>query len=144
MTSTMDRAAAAAESTADFYGLVHDVLEGMPKRERRGNNRREFACLQWVAPYGEGRLPTTADFIRVRCRDLSLTGFSFLAEQLPHSDYLLVALGTSPFTFVSAQVLHGRMIRVEGEKHLLIGCRFLRRISAPELSDALSFLQASY
>ena len=144
MTSTMDRAAGAGESTADFYGLVHEVLQGMPRSERRGNRRREFACLQWLAPYGEGRLPTLADFTRVRCRDLSLTGFSYLAEQLPQSDYLLVALGTSPFTFVSAQVLHGRMIRVEGEKQLLIGCRFLRRISAPDLSDSLAFLQASY
>jgi hypothetical protein len=115
----------------DFFGLVHHVLEGChpaASAERRGSNRREYSCHQFIAPYIDGRLPQPSAFRSVRCQDLSPCGFSFLEPSLPECEYLVVALGAVPYIFLSARVVHHVAQESAGEPLFLIGCRFVARI----------------
>ncbi len=121
-------------SDANFFALVHHVLESSlaADTDRRDNRRRRFSCLQFVAPYADGRLPTQAEFRRVLCRDLSPTGFSFVASDRPDTEYLVVALGAAPFIFVSAQIMHQWPEQVKGKPMYVVGCRFVSRIKSPD------------
>ncbi len=119
---------------ANFFALVHHVLEASISADvdRRDNRRRGFSCLQFIAPYVDGRMPTQSEFRRVLCRDLSPTGFSFVSNDPPDSEYLVVALGAAPFIFVSAQIVHHWPDEAEGKPVWIAGCRFIARINTPE------------
>jgi len=124
-------------SDANFFALVHNVLESNRLAgvvDPRDNRRREFACLQCVAPYRDGRLPDQTEFERVLCRDLSPTGFSYLASAPPDCEYLVVALGPSPSIILSAQVVHHWPVQADGELRLVVGCRFISRIKFPDFA----------
>ena len=121
-------------SDASFFSLVHHVLEAarpVEVDERRDNQRRAFTLVQLIAPYHDGRLPRESDFRPVRCHDLSPTGFSFYADASCPDEYLVVALGAAPPIFVSAVVVHQRPVQVEGREVLLVGCRFMTRLTQP-------------
>lgn len=118
-------------SDADFFALVHHVLESHPSAatgERRVTDRRDYACQQFIAPYVDGNLPKQSEFRLVRCLDLSPTGFSFLTPRVPTSEYLVVALGSAPYIFVSACVAHCTSQQVDNRRMFLVGCRFVARI----------------
>lgn len=119
-------------SDANFFALVHHVLESRPTAPDTGrareHRRHEFLCRQFIAPYVGGVLPTQADFRRVLCHDLSPSGFSYIETTPPDCDFLIVALGSAPFIFVSAQLLRHEPIEVDGQTMYLMGCRFVARI----------------
>jgi hypothetical protein len=124
-------------SDANFFALVHNVLEANRLAgivDPRDNRRRQFACLQCVAPYRDGRLPAQAEFARVLCRDLSPTGFSYLASAAPDCEYLVVALGPSPSIMLSAQVVHNWPVETDAGTKMVVGCRFIARIKFPDLA----------
>jgi hypothetical protein len=122
---------------ANFFALVHHVLDASlaADTDRRDNRRRGFSCLQFVAPYIDGRMPTQSEFKRVLCRDLSPTGFSFVASDPPNTEYLVVALGAAPFIFVSAEIVHQWPDEAEGKPVWIVGCRFVSRIKTPEFGE---------
>lgn len=136
----------AYQTVADigFYALVHHVLEASREwdehLERRTGARREFSCLQWVAPYRDGKLPEAAEFTRVQCIDLSEGGFSYLAHQLPEHEFVMVALGSNPFIFVTAEITRRWTLEMEGQRKLALGCRFVAKLEdagyAPNLGSA--------
>ncbi len=98
--------------------------------ERRGGQRHGYDCVQLLAPYDGHRLPTQEEFRQVQCRDLSPTGFSFLAYRQPATEFLLVALGAVPFKFFVAKIIHVRASEHDVNQSFLIGCRFVRRVVA--------------
>ena len=114
----------------NFFSLVHNVLQATKEDsvERRGGSRHKYLCPQLIAPYREGRLPRADEFRRVMCYDLSGRGFSFLSDDSPGCEYLVVALGKSPYMFVSTQVMHESQKCAEHGGQMIIGCRFLSRI----------------
>ncbi len=118
-------------SDANFFALVHHVLESnrpVTNADRRGNDRHEYACRQFIAPYVGGNLPKQIEFRLVRCQDLSPSGFSFLAAEPPDCEYLVVALGSCPYIFVSAHVVHAAAQLIDGVELFAVGCRFVARI----------------
>lgn len=124
-----------------FYALVHHVLEASREYdenvERRTGRRRQFSCLQWIAPYRDGRLPEAADFMRVQCLDLSSSGFSFVADETAEFEYLVVALGTPPSIFVSAEIVRRIVETIDGEQRLRLGCRFVTKLDESDYRPRL-------
>jgi hypothetical protein len=96
--------------------------------ERRKSARRNFVCWQLVAEYDGFTFPVQQDFQLRLCQDISAGGISFLSDERPRSEELIIALGTIPFIFF--HVRFARAVRrkdLEGQP-LQIGCRFVRRI----------------
>jgi hypothetical protein len=125
---------------ANFFALVHHVLEATRKEdepERRETRRRKFSCLQFIAPYTDGRLPSESDFERVVCLDLSPTGFSFLIKRLPECQHLVAALRGNSMIYVTAEVIRQQEFTHEDRHMWRIGCHFLSRISIPRLNANL-------
>ena len=124
-----------------FYALVHHVLESSrdydESIERRTGRRRRYSCLQWVAPYRDGRLPQADEFLRVQCVDLASGGFSFLAEDTGDHEFMIVALGDPPSLFISAEVVRRAVVPFEGEDRVRIGCRFMAKLDDPNYRPKL-------
>ena len=138
-----------SQQDASFYGLVSGLLnqqEDEPDQvvdadgqkpwtmreesadDRRGFGRRSFACPQLVAPYDGKELPAQASFRLVDCIDICSSGFSFLTDKIPDQQYLVIALGTVPFAFVTAEVLHIQRQEDNPAEPFRVGCQFLKRI----------------
>lgn len=109
-----------------------DKPEGQPdsagQEDRRRSPRREFDCWQMVAEYDGAKLPTQQDFRLFRFHDISAGGISFLAEERPLGDNLVIALGNIPFVFFHVQVVRTARRKDLGEGTLQVGCRFVKRI----------------
>jgi PAS domain S-box-containing protein len=96
--------------------------------ERRRRPRRAYPYTQEVAFFLDGKLPSRAEFIAVRCNDIAAGGFSFFAPAPPPSDSLVVALGTPPkIAYLTAQVAHVTRTEHRGERMFLIGCNYTGR-----------------
>jgi hypothetical protein len=116
---------------ATLFSLVHGVLEAERQREakeRREGRRHSYRCLQLIAPLRDGELPDQSMFQPMQCVDLSAGGLAYLTPELPDSQQLIVALGTVPFLFLTAQIVrHERVVR-EGQATYRVACRFTGRI----------------
>lgn len=116
---------------ADLFTAIHRALDEQERSappERRQTERRSFQCLQLLAPFDGATMPSVEDYTRMRCHDLSPSGFSYIADARPASKLLVAALGRTPLKFFVAEVVNVRPIDVEGMRKLLVGCRFVRRI----------------
>jgi hypothetical protein len=120
-------------SDAGFFSLVHDVLEAEKTRtpeDRRQGNRQAFHCVQLIAPYQPGHLPTATEFRHVQCQDISPGGMAYYDDEAPQpKQQLLVMLGVPPFTIVTAEVAHFKQVFLDNRPEYLIGCRFTGRLS---------------
>lgn len=97
-------------------------------QERRTTVRRKFICWQLIAEYDGWALPTQQDFHLHLCQDISSGGISFLADERPRTDQLIIALGAIPFIFFHVRVVRSlRRKDLEGQPYQ-IGCRFIRRV----------------
>lgn len=120
---------------ASLYGLVHTLLEesrAYQVGERRDGPRRDYACVQLVAPYDGFRLPSQEEFARVNCRNVSPRGLSFISDQPPRFEKVVVALGVAPFTFFVADVMWVQAENAGTAWHYLVGCRFVERLQTGE------------
>ncbi len=110
---------------AAYLRLVHELLRLPPPEpaEHRRSSRQPFPSLQSIAPLRDARGPTPAEFERVRCFDLSTSGFSFLHHEPFPERKLVVALGTpADAMHVTAEVVHETPL-------FLVGCRFTGRVN---------------
>ena len=116
---------------ASFFTLVHEVLEAEDKLavERRGSPRHEYPVSQLIAPYNGRTLPVSSAFRQVQCHDLSPHGFSYISGVRPEHDFLVVALGQVPFTFLVARVVHTAERPDSDGTESLVGCEFTQRIT---------------
>ena len=117
--------AALAEQLLEKY--PHDVDD--KQHERRTAPRKTFGCWQLVAEFDGETLPVQQDFQLRLCEDISAGGISFLAEERPRSEDLVIALGVIPFVF-----FHVRFVRAVRRKDLegsplQIGCQFVKRVA---------------
>lgn len=117
---------------AELFTAIHTAIAEQPqtrgKAERRSGERLEFRCIQLLAPYDGETLPAQEDYSRVRCHDLSPSGFSYLADARPAAKKLVAALGRTPFRFFIAEVVNQRVVERDGRRKILVGCRFIGRI----------------
>lgn len=112
----------------NFQDTLHLILREGEDAERRHQTRRPFRCVQLLAPYDGEQMPAAEDFSHVQCYDISAGGFSYYLPEAPNYDYLILALGRAPFTFVIARAVHFETVETERGKQYLVGCRFLRKI----------------
>ncbi len=129
-----------AAADAGFYELVYELLEAERARQARAappagrdenhrqSSRRSFKCVQLLAPFRDGRLPSQAEFRPVLCRDLSSGGFSFYSENRIDCRQVIVALGQVPFKFFTASVVNQTRTRTRQGPMFRVGCRFSGRI----------------
>ncbi len=121
-----------ALTDADLFDTISDLLaeqNAIHGDERRDGARRNYACIQLLAPYDANHLPLQEDFRQVQCRDLSPRGFSFVSYRQPTTDHVVVALGTVPFKFFVAKIIHSGLSESELSQNYLVGCRFVRRLT---------------
>ncbi len=97
--------------------------------ERRKSQRKNYDCWQLVAEYTGPLLPIQENFQLRHFLDISAGGFSFLAEERPKCDELIVALGPIPFVYFQVQVARAVRRKDLDEQPLQIGCRFIKRIT---------------
>ena len=118
---------------ADLFDTISELLaeqNAMNNDERRASERRDYDCIQLLAPYDANCLPLQEDFRQVQCRDLSPKGFSFLSYRQPDTEHVIIALGAVPFKFFVAKIVHNSPSENELSNNYLIGCRFVRRLTA--------------
>ena len=146
----------ASHSDANFYRLIHELaVRQSATSERRSDRRHPFQAVQQIAGWDGRRFPTDEAFFAARCHDLTGCGFSFLSPGRPQFKHLVAAFGKPPEQiFIAAEVRHlaqvlvhasGTVERFEGDASsvvgpagqppaqsmVLVGCRFLRRLSKP-------------
>lgn len=124
-----------ALTESDLFETISELLAeqtALGGDERRAGERRNYDCIQLLAPYDADSLPLQEDFRQVQCRDLSPKGFSFLSYRQPETDHVVVALGTVPFKFFVAKIIHSSPSENELSQNFLVGCRFVRRLSERE------------
>lgn len=142
---------------ANFYRLIHQMVGPQltdEPAERRGGARRPFWGVQRIAPRRGNRFPADAEFVEVRCYDLTRAGFSFFLPIRPDFDKLVAAFGTPPeLLYVAAEVsrcddvlvyprgevehLHDRADEAAGQNArtakarpmILVFCRFIERLA---------------
>lgn len=98
------------------------------RRNRRGNVRHSFECVQWLAPYDGVHLPDLEELRPVLCHDLSQCGFSYYAYEKPETKQVIAALGKIPPKFFIAEILHAHPTMTKDGYEYQIGCRFVRRL----------------
>ena len=131
---------ATASPSLNCAALAEQLLEQFQKdkpaesgsapegHERRKSERRNFACWQLVAEYDGFSFPLQEDFQLRLCQDISAGGISFLSDERPRTEDLIIALGPIPFVFF--HVRFARAVRrkdLEGHP-LMIGCKFVKRL----------------
>ena len=125
----------AVSSSLSCAALAEQLLQQYPldpdekQHERRQAPRRVFGCWQLVAEFDGETLPVQQDFQLRLCQDISAGGISFLSEERPRSEDLVIALGVIPFVF-----FHVRFVRAVRRKDLdgsplQIGCQFVKRLA---------------
>ena len=131
-----------AISDANFYSLVHYVLESQRESARsvkvRGAERHQFMCLQFVAPYCDGQMPSEHEFEQVLCLDLSLSGMSYLVSRPPATEYLIAGIGEKRPLFYSAQVIRIRPYSLAEQDLILVGVQFMSRVATPNYGPLLA------
>jgi len=148
-----------SEIDANFYRLIHQMLTTPHKEdlaERRSEKRRDYRAAQRIAPWDGSTFPGEDKFFPIQCRDLTRSGFSFLAATEPRFTAMVAEFGTPPdVMYVGAQVLHsvpvicypsGLVVQMTGRSDaatlaahpnergrpmFLVGCRFTRRLQSP-------------
>ena len=149
-----------SEIDANFYRLIHQMLT-VPRKndgaERRSEERHHYRMAQRIAPWDGSKFPTEEEFFPIQCRDLTRSGFSFLAAVEPRFATMVAEFGTPPeVMYVGAQVLHsvpvicypsGLVAQItgrtdaaslaahpneRGKPMFLVGCRFTRRLQNSE------------
>ncbi len=149
----------ASEIDANFYRLIHELVGPQlddESAERRKGERHLFPVDQWIAPRHGPAFPVESQFFKVRCHDLTRSGFAFLLPKPPDFDRLVVGFGQPPdLLYVGAEVRHCHKVLVSSSgdvRHVgdqatqpdrqgaegaaskpmvLVGCRFTQRLYKP-------------
>ncbi len=97
--------------------------------EKRSSPRRDFRYFQRIAPVVDGHIPDNDEFIKVVCLDISVGGFSFVADQPPDYDELVISLGSPPNDRkVIAKIVRVVKTTVDGQRSHQVGCQFVGRV----------------
>lgn len=98
-----------SEIDANFYRLIHQMLE-TPRDDRgpggRSAARRARSTAQRIARWDGARFPDASQFVPIQFRDLTRSGFSFLASSEPRFSTFVVEFGVPPHVlYLGAQIV---------------------------------------
>jgi diguanylate cyclase len=104
---------------------VHDGQNCVALQKIASQNRRKSDSSQRIAPFIDGRFPDAGMFTPVNCENVSQHGFTFLAQESPGFDKVLLALGDGRNrAYASASVKHCRNIGSDSEPLYRVTCQF--------------------
>jgi PAS domain S-box-containing protein len=104
--------------------------------ERRRQPRHPYPYVQYIAPVVNDELPTQEAFRRVRCRDISATGFSIYCKEPPAYERIVIAFGAEPkIIYMIAEIVHATPFTHKGQRVFLVGCRYVDRATYPPRSQ---------
>ena len=104
---------------------VHDGQNCVALQKIASQNRRKSDSSQRIAPFIDGRFPDAGMFTPVNCENVSQHGFTFLAQESPGFDKVLLALGDGRNrAYASASVKHCRNIGSDNEPLYRVTCQF--------------------
>lgn len=99
-----------SQADAEFYRLVHDLLEARKAQmaaERRSEERIPVWIKHRVAPVTGPAFPRPEAFVEAMCLDINRSGFAFLWPSAPDFKEAIAELGTcSEPIYVLAEVIH--------------------------------------
>ncbi|TWT39285.1 PilZ domain-containing protein [Blastopirellula retiformator] len=121
-----DEAAHALDVEASLDALLGHDVEVM--RERRRSPRHPFQTTQMYAEYDGENMPPTSRFRLATFHDISSTGIAFVLPIKPTHARFILAIGTVPFRFFEAELVHVREMVANGQVSYQLGCRLVRRI----------------
>jgi hypothetical protein len=98
-------------------------------RELRSSPRKKFQYYQQIAPIHDNTPPSTDDFIKVECNDISQGGISFFLRRPPGCKHFAIMLGgKNATTMLTAQVVRLQEIEHNDQHMYLVGCKFVNRL----------------
>jgi hypothetical protein len=99
------------------------------------SQRYQFMGILQAAPWSlDEHFPASLAFQRVKCRDLSAEGISFLWPDRPDFERFVVAIGTADAPiYMAVEIVHSKAVFMFGEVGFLIGGKFIKRITPPHL-----------
>jgi diguanylate cyclase (GGDEF)-like protein len=104
------------------------------------NLNRVLSQPHRIAPFVDGRFPEPDVFTEVLFQDISSTGFSYVLDEKPDYELVLLVWGTgSGRTYMTASVEYCANVGTSREPSFLVVCRFTARVNiqACEAEDAL-------
>jgi hypothetical protein len=120
-----DMALYAAKDAGRDCCQAHDGQGCIPIEKTAAQNRRKSDNRQRIAPFVDGQFPDAEMFHAVDCEELSPQGFTFLVEERPSYDAVLLALGEErERSYTSASVKHCRNIGNEAAPMYRVTCQF--------------------
>jgi diguanylate cyclase len=126
-----DAALYAAKQAGRNQCQVHDGLRCHPI-DREPTQLRRCESTQRIAPFADGHFPEPGMFRDIDCEQFSSTGFTYLVNEIPDYDKVLVALGESAAcAYTTASVQECRNIGVDDMPLYRINCRFTAPVDRP-------------
>ena len=93
--------------------------------------RHPYRASQWAAEVFGERLPEPRQFTRVQCLELSTRELTYVADEWPQSQHIVVSLGPNPeVRFMLAEVVQQGMKFFEDEWRECVRCRFVKRLES--------------
>ena len=93
--------------------------------------RHPYRASQWAAEVINERLPEPRQFTRVQCLELSTRELTYVADEWPQSQFIVVSLGRDPeVKFMLAEVVQQGMKFFEDEWRECVRCRFVKRLES--------------
>jgi len=106
-----------------------DRDEARLRVERCSKNHHYYREPHSIAPYSGGPIPPAEAFVAVPFFDVSRSGFSFYADCVPGSPFLIVAMNVADqAVHVTARVVHHRSNPEVGGKPYIVGCQITGRV----------------
>lgn len=98
--------------------------------DRRSSPRRKYGYFQRIAPILGNDFPDDSQFVKVACCDISAGGLSYLVEEPPAYDELIISLGSPPNDRkILARVVRTAQRDVNGQTVHQVGCQFVGRVN---------------
>jgi diguanylate cyclase (GGDEF)-like protein len=120
-----DMALYAAKDAGRDCCHAHDGQGCLAIEKSAPQNRRKSDSRQRIAPFVDGQFPDADMFYSVDCEELSPQGFTFLVEERPLYDSVLLALGEErDRAYTSATVKHCRNIGSDAAPMYRVSCQF--------------------
>lgn len=98
--------------------------------DKRRAPRSAYPAPMAMAPFDGEHYPEDHEFVPVHGRDLSTTGISFFAAEMPASEMIALRLGAAAPQQI---IITARVVRVSSgyfqrRRQLIVGCHFVSRL----------------
>ena len=127
-----DKALYAAKEAGRDCSFLHNGVDCQPIETDSTVVRLPFNEMQSIAPYdGGGKLPDEGAYRQVLCHDLSARGISFLFDEPPDFQLMVVRLGKqADVRYMVARVVNILTVGDKQRPQYRVGCSFVERLEA--------------